>query len=113
MSWKTEVDELQRRQGMAEAMGGPEGVARQRRTGKLTARERIAALADPDSFREFMALSGAGTYENGELSSFTPKPFVDGTLMLDGRRAIVTAGDFTVRGGSGGRRGGMGQELSA
>jgi acetyl-CoA carboxylase carboxyltransferase component len=113
MSWEKEIDELRRRQGMAEAMGGPEGVDRQHRTGKLTARERIAALADAGSFREFMALSGTGTYENGELSSFTPKPFIDGTLMLGGRKAVVTAGDFTVRGGSAGRRGGMGQELSA
>lgn len=113
MSWENEVDELRRRQAMAEAMGGTEGVARQRRQGKLTVRERIAALADPGSFREFMALSGTGVYENGELSAFTPKPFVDGSLTLDGRKAIVTAGDFTVRGGSAGRRGGMGQELSA
>jgi len=113
MSWQQEVDELQRRQDMAKAMGGPEGVERQHRTGKLTARERIAALADPNSFREFMALSGTGTYLNGELSGFSPRPFVDGTVTVGGRKAVVTAGDFTVRGGSAGRRGGMGQELSA
>jgi methylmalonyl-CoA decarboxylase subunit alpha len=113
MWWQKEVDELRRRQQMAEAMGGAEGVARQRRAGKLTARERIAALADPGSFREFMALSGAATYEDGELLAFTPKPFVDGTITLDGRKAIVTAGDFKVRGGSAGRQGGMGRELAA
>jgi len=39
MSWQKEIDELQRRKAMAEAMGGPEGVARQHRQGKLTARE--------------------------------------------------------------------------
>jgi acetyl-CoA carboxylase carboxyltransferase component len=112
MSWQDEVDELRRREAMAEAMGGAEGIARQRRQGKLTARERIAALADPGSFREFGALSGAGTYEHGELIGFTPKPAVNGMVTLDGRKAFVTAGDFTVRGGSGGARGGMGQELS-
>ncbi|MFI4974475.1 MAG: acyl-CoA carboxylase subunit beta [Caulobacterales bacterium] len=112
MSWQKEIDELRRREAMAEAMGGAEGVARQRRQGKLTARERIAALADPGSFREFGELSGAAAYENGELTGFTPKPFVNGALTLDGRKAFVTAGDFTVRGGSGGARGGMGQELS-
>jgi acetyl-CoA carboxylase carboxyltransferase component len=61
---------------MAEAMDGPDGI--ERRQGKLTARERIAALADPGSFREFMALSGAGVYETGDLIGFTPKPFVNG-----------------------------------
>ncbi|MGO8803378.1 MAG: methylmalonyl-CoA carboxyltransferase, partial [Candidatus Binatus sp.] len=61
MSWQKEIDELRRREAMAEAMGGAEGIARQRRQGKLTARERIAALADAGSFREFMALSGVGT----------------------------------------------------
>ena len=113
MSWQNEVDELRRRQSMAEGMGGPEGIARQRRQGKLTVRERIATLADPGSFREFMGLSGTGTYEDGALAGFIPKPSVEGTLALDGRKVVVNAGDFTVRGGSGGRRGGMGQELSA
>jgi acetyl-CoA carboxylase carboxyltransferase component len=112
MSWQEEVDELRRREALAEAMGGAEGIARQRRQGKLTVRERIAALADPGSFREFGALAGSATYADGELTDFTPKPAVNGMLTLGGRRAFVTAGDFTVRGGSGGARGGMGQELS-
>jgi methylmalonyl-CoA decarboxylase subunit alpha len=113
MSWQKEVDEIERRQRLAEAMGGPENVARQHSAGKLTARERVAALADPGSFQEFMTLSGTGTYQEGELTGFTPKPFVNGTITLSGRKAIVTAGDFTVRGGSAGCSGGMGQELSA
>ncbi len=112
MSWLKEVEELRRRQAFAEGMGGPEGIARQHRNGKLTARERLDILADPGSFREFMALRGAGAYENGELTGFTPKSFVCGTVELDGRRAFVTAGDFTVRGGSGGVHGGLGEELS-
>jgi acetyl-CoA carboxylase carboxyltransferase component len=113
MSWQEEVDELRRREALAQAMGGEEGVARQRRQGKLTVRERIAALADPGSFREFMALVGAGAYQGGKLTAFTPKAFVNGFLTLDGRKVIVSANDFTVRGGSGGTRGGMGQEMSA
>ena len=113
MSWQEEIDELKLRQTMAQAMGGPEGIARQRLNGKLLVRERLAALADPDSFNEFMGLTGHGTYENGTLKHFLPKGFVTGTMKLDGRKVIVTAGDFTVRGGSGGTRGGMGQELSA
>src|SRR5689334_19993292 len=115
MSWKDEVDELHRRQKLALALGGPEGVARQRERGKLTARERIDALADPDSFRETRGLVGSGTYENNELTAFTPKGSVEGTVRIDGRKVVVSAGDFTVRGGSGGSagRGTIGQEYSA
>ena len=113
MSWKDEVDELTRRQGFAQQMGGPEGIARQRARGKLTVRERIDALADPGSFREFMGLTGDAHYEGTELTGFTPKPSVEGTCLVDGRKLVVTAGDFTVRGGSAGSRGGLGQELAS
>ena len=107
------LDERDRRQAFAEGMGGPEGIARQRRQGKLTVRERIAALADAGSFSEFMGLTGTGSYDGTELTGFIPKGSVEGTMRLDGRKVVVNAGDFTVRGGSAGRRGGMGQELSA
>lgn len=115
MSWDTELEDLARRRAFAREMGGPEGIARQRARGKLTARERIDAIADAGSFREFMGLAGSGVYgEAGELASFTPKGAVEGLCRLDGRPAIVTAGDFTVRGGSaGGGHGGLGTELPA
>ena len=113
MSWQDEVDELARRKQLAQQMGGPEGIARQRARGKLTVRERIDALADPDTFREFMGLTGDARYTGDELTGFTPKPAVEGTCLLDGRKVVVTAGDFTVRGGSAGTRGGLGQELAS
>lgn len=114
MSWQEEIDELNTRRRMAEAMGQPEGIARQRKQGKMLVRERIAAIADPGSFEEIMGLAGHGTYEGGKLAHFTPKPYVSGTMRIDGRKVMVHAGDFTVRGGSaGGHRGGMGQEMSA
>ena len=47
------LKELRRRDKAAEAGGGPERVARQHEAGKLTARERIEVLLDPDSFQEF------------------------------------------------------------
>ncbi len=113
MSWEREVEELERRRELARRMGGPEGIARQHARGKLTVRDRIDALADQGSFREFMGLVGDGSYKDGELIDFTPKAAVEGICKLDGRKAVVTAGDFTVRGGSGGGRGGMGTELPA
>ncbi len=113
MSWQKEIDELAQRQALAAQMGGPEGIARQRARGKLTVRERIDALADPGSFREFMGLSGDARYSDGALSAFTPKPSVEGTCTLEARKVVVSGGDFTVRGGSASTRGGLGQELAA
>jgi acetyl-CoA carboxylase carboxyltransferase component len=115
MTWQPEVDELERRRELARRMGGPDRIARQHAQGKLTVRERIDALADPGSFREFMALRGEGVYEDGTLADFRPKPAVEGFCTLDGRKVVITGGDFTSRGGSGGGSGfgGMGSELPA
>jgi acetyl-CoA carboxylase carboxyltransferase component len=114
--WQPEVEEIARRHELARRMGGPERIARQHAQGKLTVRERIDRLADPGSFREFMGLAGHGVYgEDGSLVDFSPKASVEGTLKLGGRKVVVSGGDFTSRGGSGGGRssGGLGQELAA
>lgn len=113
MSWDREIEELERRRALASQMGGAEGIARQHERGKLTVRERIDALADPGSFREFMGLVGTARYDADQLTHFVPKPAVEGTVRLDGRKVIVTGGDFTVRGGSAGSGGGLGSELPA
>lgn len=107
--------ELARRRELALRMGGAEQVARQHEHGKLTARERIGLLADEGSFAEFGILGGSGRYADGALESFTPKGEVTGFVRVNGRRAVVSAGDFTVRGGAAtrGSGGGLGQELSA
>src|SRR5438094_392040 len=115
VTWEPEVEEIRRRQELAEQMGGPDEVERQRRRGKLTVRERIALLADPGTFRQFGAFKGRAEYdENGDLKSFTPAGQVDGMCLVNGRKLVFMAGDFTVRGGSSdGHHGGLGQELSA
>ncbi len=66
-----EVDELRRREAMAQDLGGEERDARQRAAGRRTVRERIAALLDPGTWRETGGLAGLATYdEAGELSEF-------------------------------------------
>src|SRR5690349_9946443 len=101
MTWEPELDELRRRTELAHEMGGEERVARQRAAGRLTVRERIERLFDPGTFRETGALAGAGTYgDDGELTAFRPANSVVGQGRVDGRRAIVQADDFTVRGGA-------------
>jgi acetyl-CoA carboxylase carboxyltransferase component len=51
MGMKELVDELRARRERALAMGGAPAIAKQHGEGKLTVRERIARLFDPDSFR--------------------------------------------------------------
>ena len=114
MRREDELAELAQRSELALKMGGADQIRRQHEHGKLTARERVSMLADDGSFREFGLLAGTGHYEDHRLTGFTPKNEVTGFIELAGRQAVVVAGDFTIRGGSGGRNsGGMGQELSA
>ena len=113
MGWETEVEEIARRRQFALGMGGAEGIKRQHDRGKLTVRERIERIADADSFREFMGLMGNARYEGKDLTHITPKGSVEGFCQLDGRKVVLSAGDFTVRGGSGGTGGGLGMELAS
>src|SRR5439155_24091410 len=57
-------------------------------------------LFDQGSFHETGTLAGRGVYEDGELTEFTPANTVIGQGRIDGRRAVVEADDFTVRGGA-------------
>ena len=116
MVWQPEIDELERRRRFAAQMGGEAGVREQRRRGKLTVRERIAALADPGSFQEIGGLAGSATYDGNELVDVKPSNMVIGLAHLDGRPAVLTAGDFTVRGGASdasiGNKGGHAQNMA-
>lgn len=95
------VTELDTRRASALGMGGPEGLAKQASLGKLTARERIDCLLDPGSFVEMGMLAGKGRYdEHGAFISFTPANAVMGAGHVAGRRIVVSADDFTIRGGS-------------
>ena len=101
MNWEKDVEELRRREALAERMGGAEKVARQHGRGKLDARARIAGLVDAGSFREIGKIAGAGRYdEAGDLADLTPSNFIFGRADVGGRPAVVSADDFTVRGGA-------------
>jgi acetyl-CoA carboxylase carboxyltransferase component len=100
LSWQPEVDEIKRRIELARQMGGEANVARQHANGRLTVRERIERLLDPESFHETGALAGRAAYINGELIEFLPSNFVCGCGRVDGRRVVVGGDDFTVRGGA-------------
>ena len=101
VSWESELEELRRREELARRMGGEERVARQHAAGRLTVRERLERLFDPDSFHETGAIAGKGDYDaDGELEDFLPANMLIGQGRIDGRRAVVQGDDFTVRGGA-------------
>jgi acetyl-CoA carboxylase carboxyltransferase component len=101
VSWKPEVDEIERRRQLAAQLGGEAAVAKQHELGRLTIRERIDALVDAGSFREQGGIAGEPEYgEDGELVGFTPANYVLGIAKLDGRPCVVGGEDFTQRGGS-------------
>src|SRR5213076_926466 len=53
------------------------------------------------SFHETGALAGKAEYDDaGALTGFLPANVVVGQGRVDGRRAVVQADDFTVRGGA-------------
>lgn len=101
MSWEPEIEELRRREALAEQMGGEERVARQHSFGKLTVRERIDALIDPGSLRETGKIAGRADYgEDGRMTDFLPANMVFGRARIEGRPVVVLGDDFTVRGGA-------------
>lgn len=104
--WGSEVEELDRRKGLAYRLGGEKNVERQHSEGKLTVRERINALVDEGSFMERGLLAGVPRYDEQEkdrLLDLVPCPFVMGVGKIQGRRVAVHGDDFTVKGASVGR----------
>ncbi|MCW2928315.1 MAG: hypothetical protein JWM86_2283 [Thermoleophilia bacterium] len=91
------VAELQARLETARAGGGERSVERHRARGKLTARDRIDALVDPDSaFLELSPLAASGVYEDEPASA----GIVTGIGQVRGRHVMVVANDATVKGGT-------------
>ena len=100
MSWKTEVDELNRQRQMAQEMGGTDSVAFHHGRNKLTVRERIDLLQDPNSFQEIGAIAGTATWSGDQVDQLKPSNTVIGTCRINGRKIAFSGGDFTIRGGA-------------
>ena len=101
MSWKKEIDELNKRKKLAKNLGGKEKVARQHKANRNTIRERIDLFFDNNSFQEFGMLSGQSSYEKtGELKSFLPSNSIIGHGLVNKQSVAFYGDDFTVRGGA-------------
>jgi propionyl-CoA carboxylase beta chain len=83
--------------------GGEERIAKQRKAGKLTARERIELLLDPGSFREVDAFIVQRSREFGmdkPENQFLGDSVITGWGTIEGRLVYLYSQDFTVMGGS-------------
>ncbi len=95
------IEELRRRNELAELGGGAERVEKQHAQGKLTARERIAVLLDEGSFAEIDRFVVHRTEDFGMGDKkFLGDGVVTGSGLIDGRPVFVFSQDFTVFGGS-------------
>ncbi len=98
---QTRAVELAARHAIAEEGGGAERRAREKKSGKLSARERVDLLLDEGTFEETDKFVTHRASEFGMDEQRVPGDgFVTGHGRIDGRVVFVFAQDFTVFGGS-------------
>ena len=104
MSNKTmqeKIDDLLERRATLAAAGGAARVAKQHEQGKLTARERIAELVDPESFQETSVYAVHRASRFGMAGKDVPSDgVVVGQATVLGRLVHVASQDFTILGGT-------------
>jgi propionyl-CoA carboxylase beta chain len=95
------IADLERRLDEAVHAGSAAAVAKQHAKGKMTARERVLALLDEDSFVEFDEFA---RHRSTMFGLESRRPYGDGVITghgtIDGRQVCVFSQDVTVFGGS-------------
>src|SRR3954471_10385657 len=93
--WRREVARLREEEARIRLGGGAKAQERQRAQGKMTARERVAALCDPGApFLELGLWVAHGFYT--EYGGAPAAGAVVGIGRLHGRDVVVVANDATV-----------------
>lgn len=88
------AEEAQLREG-----GGPAGLERQHKLGRLSARERVTALLDdPAGFLELGLWAAHGMYR--DWGTFTAAGVITGIGRVAGRDLMIIANDATVKAGA-------------
>ena len=101
MSFMQKIVDFFSRKSTVTKGGGDKAISKQHAGGKMTARERIAALLDPDSFHEYDLFVEHNCQDFGmgdkELHA---DGVITGSGTIAGRPVCIYAQDFTVAGGS-------------
>ncbi|MCD4652208.1 MAG: acyl-CoA carboxylase subunit beta [Candidatus Cloacimonetes bacterium] len=101
METDEKIVSLRKKREEAMLGGGQKRIDAQHEKGKLTARERIKALVDPDSFEEFdMFVTHQCTSFGMEKNKIVGDGVITGCATIDKRVVFIFAQDFTVFGGS-------------
>jgi len=97
--WRSSMQEIERQEAELRLGGGEKRQDKQRKRGKMTARERIEALTDPDSdFLELGLWVAHGFYE--EWGGAPAAGVVTGIGRVEGHEAVIVANDATVKAGA-------------
>ncbi|MDP4181487.1 MAG: carboxyl transferase domain-containing protein [Bacillota bacterium] len=95
------INELHAKKEKVSLGGGPDKIAKQHDSGKMTARERINTLFDENSFVEIDAFVETRSIEFGmQKKKVAGDGVVTGYGTVNGRLVFVSSQDFTVIGGS-------------
>src|SRR5947208_16086273 len=101
MDIEQKLQELKRRDQLADEGGGPERRERQHKEGKMSARERVEFLLDEGTFEETdrFVTHRANDFGLAERKYYG-YGFITGYGRIEGRLVFVFAQDFTVFGGT-------------
>jgi acetyl-CoA carboxylase carboxyltransferase component len=103
-TWATAIAKLHAKEAEARRGGGADRLQKQRDAGRLTARERIEYVLDPNSFAELGMLAEHQCHDFGmEKKKFLGDGVITGHGTIAGRRVFIYSEDETVFGGSVGK----------
>jgi len=101
MSLKEKTHDLKSRMKSALKGGGDKAIKKQKGSGKHTARERILAILDTNSFHEYdMFVEHAAKDFDMDKKQLPGDGVITGTGSMSGHTVCIYAQDFTVAGGS-------------
>jgi 3-methylcrotonyl-CoA carboxylase beta subunit len=92
------IADLQRKVAMVSTGGGAKASAKHRSKGKMTARERVDALIDPES--PFLELSQLAAFETYGEEAVPSAGIVTGIGRVLNKECVIVSNDATVKGGT-------------
>lgn len=101
MTTKEKIEQLREMKKRLSMGGGESRIKKQHEAGKLSARERVGLLFDPDTIQELFLFTQHRCTMFGMAGKELPGDgVVTASGAIEGRQAFVASQDFTVSGGS-------------
>jgi acetyl-CoA carboxylase carboxyltransferase component len=98
MTWQPLIDEFENQSAEIRLGGGQSAISRQHDKGRMTARERIAAVTDNDWWQEVGLWAAFEMYP--DWGGSPSASVVCGVGLISGRRVMIIANDATVKAGA-------------